>query len=233
MLYFLYIEQGCDLHRFIRTITMFRLFLAIEFVLLCLFLPTTIILFKLGKYMLLFLWAAAAYCSYQLFIVGHEHFAKDIWKFHAVNKKNIKMILPRWIVCCVAMVIFMHFYDPERMFTMIEQKPYVLLMLFIVYPVLSALPQELIFCSFFFHRYKRFFKTPATRIIVSAIVFAYAHVLYINWVAPFFSLIAGLIFAHTYHKTRSLALVTIEHALYGNALFAVGLGYYFWSGAIH
>lgn len=182
--------------------------------------------------MFLFLWAATAYCAYQLFIVGHENFAKDTWNFKAVNLENMKMIIPRWLLCCVAMTVFIYFYDPDKMFSIAREKPTALLTVFIAYPILSALPQELIFCSFLFHRYKRFFPTQNTRIFVSALVFAYAHVLYINPVAPSLSFIAGLIFAHTYNKTRSLALVTIEHALYGNALFLIGLGWYFWSGAL-
>ncbi|MGH1403166.1 MAG: CPBP family intramembrane glutamic endopeptidase [Alphaproteobacteria bacterium] len=215
-----------------KSIRHFRLLLAIEFIILCIGLPSTIIIFRLAPFMMLFLWAAAAYCAYQLFYVGHENFARDTWKFHAVNKENMKMILPRWIICCVGMTAFLYFYDPSKMFVMLQERPFGLFLLFIIYPLLSALPQELIFCSFFFHRYKRFFKSERARIIASALVFAYAHVLYINWIAPFFSLIAGLIFAMTYAKTRSLALVTIEHALYGNALFMIGLGWYFWSGAV-
>jgi len=83
-----------------------------------------------------------------------------------------------------------------------------------------------------FERYKKFFKSDIAMIIASAVVFAYAHVLYINWVAPFLSFIAGLIFATTYSKTKSLALVTIEHGLYGNVLFLIGLGWYFYGGAV-
>lgn len=206
--------------------------LAVEFLCLCVFLPTFIIVFHLGPYMFFFLWSAAVYCSYHLFVRRHEHFAKDTWKWHAVNKENLKLIIPRWIVCCIGMIAFIYFYDPGRMFELLSQKPYFLLILFVFYPLLSAFPQELIFCSFFFHRYQRFFKTQSARIIASAIVFAYAHVLYFNLVAPVLSLIAGLIFAQTYAKTRSLALVTVEHALYGNALFVIGLGWYFWSGAL-
>ena len=44
---------------------------------------------------------------------------------------------------------------------------------------------------------------------------------------------AGLIFASTYAKSKSLALVTIEHGLYGNFLFFIGLGWYFYGGAIN
>lgn len=182
--------------------------------------------------MILFLWGAATYCAYHVFIRRSQSFPKDVWKWKAVNKENMKEIIPRWLLCCAAMLIFIHLYDPEKMFNLAHRKPEFILILFIAYPLLSALPQELIFCSFFFHRYESFFKSDRAKIIASAIVFAYAHVLYINWVAPLLSLIAGLIFAQTYAKTKSLALVTVEHALYGNALFLIGLGWYFWGGAV-
>ena len=102
----------------------------------------------------------------------------------------------------------------------------------LAYPVLSAVPQEFIFCSFFFARFATLFPSTKVMIAVSAIVFAYAHILYINPVAPTLSLIGGYIFASTYAKYKSLALISIEHALYGNALFTVGLGWYFFGGAV-
>lgn len=206
--------------------------LVLEFLILCIGLPTIIIAFKLGVFMLFFLWIAAAYCAYHLFYVGHENFAKDTWKWHAVNWDNMKPILGRWVIACIGMYLFLYFYDASKLFNLVTEKPAQIIMLFTIYPLLSALPQELIFCSFFFHRYKRFFKSPRARIYASAAVFAYAHMLYINPVAPILSFIAGLVFAYTYARTRSLALVTVEHALYGNAMFFIGLGYYFWSGAL-
>lgn len=206
--------------------------IAVEFFILCIALPTIIIYFNLGFYMFFFLWSATAYCAYQLFYVGDENFAKDTWKWHQVNKENMKPMLIRWVLGCVGMVAFLYWYEPSHLFAVASKAPFQIIMIFTIYPILSALPQELIFCSFFFHRYKIFFKTENTRIWASAIVFAYAHVLYINPVAPILSLIGGLIFAKTYAQTRSLALVTIEHALYGNALFFIGLGIYFWSGAL-
>ena len=209
-----------------------NILLAIEFLLLCVVLPTVIIVNRLAPYMLLFLWLAALYCAYHLWKGSSKNFAKDTWKWHAVNKENMMKIIPRWLLACAGMWLFMYFYDPSKLFIILYERPMALPMIFLLYPLLSALPQELIFCSFFFHRYKPFMNSDVTRIIASAMVFAYAHVLYINWVAPLFSFIGGLIFAHTYAKTRSLALVTVEHALYGNAMFLIGMGHYFWSGAV-
>lgn len=130
------------------------------------------------------------------------------------------------------MTIFLYFVDPSRMFELVQERPRLVVFLLLLYPLLSALPQEFIFCSFFFERYKPFFKTGWPMIFASAVVFAYAHVLFINWVAPLLSFIAGLIFAETYARHKSLALVTIEHGLYGNYLFVVGLGWYFYGGAV-
>ena len=67
---------------------------------------------------------------------------------------------------------------------------------------------------------------------MSALIFCFAHVFFINWVAPLLSLFGGLMFATTYSKTNSLLLVSIEHALYGNTLFFIGLGWFFWGGSV-
>lgn len=209
-----------------------RIFLGVEFFLLCIVLPTIIIAFKLAPFMFVFLWSATAYCALRMYRRRRRGWLKRLWKWSEVNVKNLRPIILRWVLATIGMIAFIYFYDPDKMFIIFEQRPEIIPYLLLAYPVLSALPQEFIFCSFFFHRYRAFFTTDMKLLIASAIVFAYAHVLFINWVAPVLSLIAGLIFAHTYARTKSLALVTIEHGLYGNSLFLVGLGWYFWGGAV-
>ncbi len=209
----------------------YRRFLALEFIILCIALPTVIIVFRLAPYMFFFLWSAWAVC-WSIYRHYHYQELKTLWRWKAVRWKNLKPVLIRWAVCCVLMAIFTYYYDPGKLFYLVKEKPEILPFLMILYPIFSALPQEFIFCTFFFQRYKPFFKTNRIRILASAIVFAYAHVLFINPVAPVLSFIAGLIFAGTFAKTRSLALVTIEHGLYGIALFIIGLGWYFWAGAL-
>lgn len=186
-----------------------------------------------------FLWGAALYGFFIMRYAYHDHL-KDIWKWSEVTWKNFKPIIIRWVIACFGMTIFIYLYDPDRMFAMMgrrfEADPYVALMaipaLMLGYTLISALPQEFIFCSFFFERYKPFFGSSMKMVAASSIIFAYAHILYINPVAPTLSLIAGLIFALTYLKTKSLAVVTIEHGLYGSYLFIVGLGWYFHGGSV-
>jgi len=205
--------------------------LALEFLCLCILLPGFIIWGGHGHFMFAFLWSATLFCA----IVYKFKFFKDwrtFWGFDQVNWNNLKPMLTRFTWATIGIIIFTYFYSPERFFALPRERPQLILALFFIYPIISALPQEFIFCRFFFARYKPFFGEGIKMIIASAIIFAFAHVLFVNWIAPVFSFAAGIIFAQTYAKTKSLALVTIEHGLYGNAIFIIGLGYYFYSGNI-
>jgi hypothetical protein len=208
--------------------------LAIEFALLCIALPTIIIVERLAPFMFFFLWGAALYTAIITYrSPGGREFLRGIWRFDQINRENLGLVIPRWILACIGMTIFLYVIDPDRLFALFDRMPiWIVPLLILGYTGLSALPQEFIFCAFFFRRYGAFFTTTARMIWASSLVFAYAHVLFINWVAPLLSIIAGLIFASTYQKTKSLALVTLEHGLYGAWLFIVGLGWYFYHGAV-
>lgn len=220
-----------SLPRHIQNVLLSRPFMVVEFVLLCLTLPTIIIVAKLAPYMFSFLWGAALYAFIVLLLTQRQSLGQ-LWRWEAVTWQALKPILIRFGIATIAMMAFCLWLAPERFMVLPRTKPEFVLVLCILYPIISALPQEMIFCSFFFKRYERFFGAGLGMVVASAILFAYAHVLYINWVAPTLSLIAGLIFADTYRRTKSLALVTIEHGLYGNALFIIGLGWYFYGGAV-
>ena len=215
----------------IATLFHSKSFITAEFIILCLLVPGFIIVNKLAPMMFYFLWAAALYA---FLVLRRSYFGSitEMWKWSAVTWEAMKPILVRWVLASIGMVIFIYFYDPDRMFNIIIDHPKLALALIFLYPVFSALPQEIVFCSFFFERYKTLFGTGMKMVLASTIVFAYAHILYINPVAPTLSLLGGYIFATTYWKSRSLALVTIEHGLYGNSLFLIGLGWYFYGGAV-
>src|SRR5690606_19736697 len=121
---------------------------------------------------------------------------------------------------------------PDLLFGFVREKPAFWLLVMFLYPLLSVIPQEIIFRSFFFERYRNLFTHPATMIVASGIAFGFAHILFHNWVAPLLCLIGGIMFATTYHRHRSLLLVAVEHALYGDFLFTLGLGRYFYHGTV-
>lgn len=208
-----------------------RPFLLAEFFILCVAIPGYIIFSKSAPFMLSFLWGATLY-SFCMLRFGMGHSIRELWNWQAVNWTNLKPLLMRWVLASIGMAVFIYFYDNERFFYLPRENPLFIPIIATLYPILSALPQELIFCSFFFARYAPFFGSGRGMVIASAIIFAYAHVLYLNPIAPTLSLLGGLIFAQTYSKTKSLALVSIEHGLYGNMMFITGLGWYFYSGAV-
>ena len=219
------------MHAKIQRFLLSRYFLAFEFLCLCILTPGYIIFTKSAPFMFAFLWAATLYGFIILRLVYHDHL-KELWKWKAVTWKAMRPVLVRWVVACIGMTLFLYVYDSERVLAMAMDRGWFLLTLFILYPLISALPQEFIFCSFFFERYKPFFGSNYLMVAASAITFAYAHCLYLNPVAPTLSLLGGVIFAMTYLKTKSLAMVTIEHGLYGNFLFFIGLGWYFYGGSV-
>ena len=102
---------------------------------------------------------------------------------------------------------------------------WVLLMIF--YPMFLVYPQELVYRTFFFHRYKRFFSNHLMMIGASAVVFSYMHIVFQNAVAIILTLAGGVLFARTYYETRSTFVAFFEHALYGCFVFTAGLHSYF------
>ena len=203
----------------------------IEFIFLLLLVPTIVIIYRLASFLFLFLWIASLYCYFILRFQYHARL-QEMWNWRAVNWQNLKPVLLRWMFASLALYFFLSWYEPEKLFYILQRNPYLLAFLFFAYPVVSALPQEYIFCSFFMRRYQSFFKNDNLRCLMSALVFGYAHCLFINPIAPPLSFIGGWIFAKTFIKTKSLALVTIEHGLYGNSLFLIGVGWYFYGGNV-
>jgi membrane protease YdiL (CAAX protease family) len=141
-----------------------------------------------------------------------------------------RSLLWRVPVVSLAILAMTWWLLPEGLFAFPRNRPRLWLLVMLLYPILSAWPQELIYRTFFFHRYRLLFATPVAMIAASALGFAYLHIIFDNWVAVLLSLPAGLLFAHTYHRTGSLHAASIEHAIYGDIAFTVGLGRFFYEG---
>ena len=204
----------------------------IEIVILGFLFPISVVYFKLSNYILFFLWIIFFYTLIIYFILYYEkNHLKELFKL-SKQKKIILLIIFRWLVLCIVLYYFTKFFFPNRLFLLQKENVELLYKIFIFYPIFSAFPQEFIFCSFFFKRYRSLFKSEKKMIIMSSLIFCFAHIFTINWVAPLLGIFGGFLFAITYSKTKSLLLVSFEHALYGNALFFLGLGWFFWGGSV-
>lgn len=120
---------------------------------------------------------------------------------------------------------------PEALFGVARQRPEFLLVIWFFYPLLSALPQELIFRPLFFHRYGILLPHDRAAILVNAAIFSFAHLMYWSPVVAAMTFVGGWVFARAY-LIRGFPAAWVLHSLAGNALFAVGLGTWFYSGNV-
>ena len=201
----------------------------IELFILSIIIPFTILYFRFSSNVLIFLWLILIYCIciFCLCEKRHQKYKNKL----LITQNTLIYVFIRWIIFSFGLFIFTFYVFPEKLFIVQKSNPGFIWKIMIFYPFFSALPQEFIFCKFFFARYKSFFGEKTLMVAMSSLAFCLAHILFINWVAPVLGLVGGIIFAGTYKKTKSLLMVSIEHSLYGDTLFFIGLGWFFWGGS--
>ena len=203
----------------------------IELIILSIIIPFTILYFKFSSNVLIFLLLILIYCIciFCLCEKRHQKYKNKL----LITQNTLIYVFIRWIVFSFGLFIFTFYVFPEKLFIVQKSNPGFIWKIMIFYPFFSALPQEFIFCKFFFARYKSFFGEKTLMVAMSSLAFCLAHILFINWVAPVLGLVGGIIFAGTYKKTKSLLMVSIEHSLYGDTLFFIGIGWFFWGGSVN
>lgn len=120
---------------------------------------------------------------------------------------------------------------PAYMLNLSPERLRFLSMVWLLYPLLSALPQELIFRPLFFHRFGALFPDIRVAVLVNGAVFSFAHLMYWSVTVALMTFAGGVIFALAY-LWRGFPSAWMLHAMAGNMLFATGMGYYFWSGNV-
>lgn len=199
-----------------------------EFSLIFLCMPLALAVLKPGNGLYSILWVTCLLSALWLKRQGYN-FRQD-WNWQAVTRPVLCSIFIKYIPLAIILTYFVYFTIPEYLFKFPLTRPAMWAAVMVFYPLLSVLPQEVLYRSFFFRRYGTLFATPRTMLWVNALAFGWMHVFLHNWVAVVFSAVGSLLFTHTYQKTDSLAAVTLEHALYGCTIFTLGMGYYFYHG---
>lgn len=101
----------------------------------------------------------------------------------------------------------------------------------LLYPLMSVAVQELVYRTFFFHRYGALFGGAWwLAILLNGILFGFGHVVIGTQLAVYGTMATGALFAYRYAVTRSFWAVFIEHTLWGALVFTVGLGRFFFAG---
>lgn len=130
---------------------------------------------------------------------------------------------------CLAFVLWLR---PDQLFAMPRHRTEFWALLLLLYPIFSALPQEIIYRSLFFERYGALFPDRRLAIAANGAAFGLAHLFYMNPVTIGMTAVGGAVIGWAYLRNRSLPLAWLLHAIAGSMLFTFGLGVYFYSGAI-
>jgi membrane protease YdiL (CAAX protease family) len=141
-------------------------------------------------------------------------------------------ILKVFLPAATIMTMAAWYYIPLYFLVFPKNHPVIWILVMVLYPLVAAVPQELFFRGLFFRRYRPLFTDQKLLLAANALSFGLAHVFYANWMAPVLSFFGGLLFGYRYLQSGSLLVTAIEHGLWGDLLFTIGYGWYFYSGSI-
>lgn len=154
----------------------------------------------------------------------------DEWNWTGF-RAGLKPVIYRFLALAPLITLATWLFVADGFLSLPRERTYLWVQIMLLYPLLSVWPQEIIYRSFLYYRYKSIFPSERAYIAASAIAFSFMHVMFLNPVALIMTLAGGYLFASDFARHRSLGLACLEHALYGCVIFTVGLGQFFYSGA--
>ncbi|MFG0245419.1 MAG: type II CAAX prenyl endopeptidase Rce1 family protein [Phycisphaerales bacterium JB052] len=152
-------------------------------------------------------------------------------------KRDFKRIITQFVYAAsvlllIAWVLAWHtdIMPVHRFLFLPREAPGLMLAITLLYPWMSAYPQEITHRAFFFHRYRSILGEGRLASTLNVLAFSWLHITMWNWVALVMTLPAGVLFAYTYKRSDSALAAGFEHAIYGVWVFFVGLGYFVFTG---
>jgi membrane protease YdiL (CAAX protease family) len=172
----------------------------------------------------LFVGAIAAF-----FLLKHDP-TFDLTQLFAWGSARTYLVpmLLRDAVCLLFLGLAVRFLAPDLLFSFVKKTPALWVLVMLLYPLLSVYLQELLYRAFFFHRYVPLFGDGWGILIASSVAFGFVHIIFRNNLAVVLCTIGGFLFALTYQRSGSLLLACFDHAIFGNFLFTIGLGQFFY-----
>lgn len=169
------------------------------------------------------------------------HFAglrQELWRMlglFAIGVLGMAGLLAVLVALRERQLIAMH--ENVRWLALPMREPVLWLAIMVGYPLVSVYPQEVIYRAFLFHPYRTILPTPMARITASAAVFGWVHIVFmggdaVTGLPVALCVLGGVLFGISYERGRSLAAAWFEHAIYGCAVFTLGLGWLFYGGSV-
>jgi membrane protease YdiL (CAAX protease family) len=172
----------------------------------------------------------ALFCAACLFFdKGFD--SRKLWDVRPL-RTQLKGIALVFLAPALLMGVFTYVFHRPLFFYFVSTEPWLWLVFIVLYPLFACYPQEVLFRAFFFHRYGPMFRSEAVTIVMSGVSFGLAHVFFNNPFAPIFATFGGMLFAYRYAKAGTVMAPAVEHCLWGNFIFTIGMGWFFYSGSV-
>ncbi len=111
-------------------------------------------------------------------------------------------------------------------------RPQLWLLIMLLYPLLSVLPQELIWRYHLLETMQLIIPHKIMRMVISSVCFGWMHVIYGNFFAIFSTIALGWILCLIYYQgNKSIWPIWLIHAIAGQVAFTFGIGAYFYGGS--
>ena len=204
--------------------------LLVEFLVLFCLVPAGLALWPLPGWPFPILWTATIYCFVVLWRKP-DFRTRELWRAAAVPRQW-RSILAFFLPVAAVISATVYFVAPRVFLNLPRRQPFGWALVMLLYPLLSVVPQTLVYRAFIFARYRILFPSVSGMLFASAVSFSWVHIVLRNPVAPLLTLPAGVLFAWRYKRTGSVMASALEHALYGCLIFTIGLGGYFYTGAV-
>lgn len=163
---------------------------------------------------------------------------RRLWNFDGFMReiRRIGVIF----ICIAPVLLFVSWFLafrtdllPERGFLRLPRElPVVMTLIALLYPWLSAYPQEVTHRAFFFHRYRPILGNGALAMVLNVAAFSWLHAPMWNGIALLITIPLGVLLAWTYRRSGSTLAAGFEHAIYGVWSFFCGLGYFVFTGNV-
>lgn len=208
-----------------------RLRLLIELTLVFVCAPVAITLALYGFRIPLFMILPPVLGGVVLYLLWDKTFHVRGELYRGFARSELWSILAIFVVVASVVTIFVATQMPQVFLNFPRDRPRLWLFVLFAYPIASVMAQELIYRTFFFHRYGPLFGDRRwIAILVNGSLFGFGHVMFYSTVAIVLSAAIGCLLAWRYDRTRSFWAVWLEHSLYGALVFTIGLGAYFFTG---
>ena len=140
-------------------------------------------------------------------------------------------ILVVFAVAGGAVAYYVAHFHPDWFLEFPRNRPATYQRIMLLYPAMSVVVQELVYRTFFFHRYGALFgRVWWLAILLNGVLFGLGHIVIGTELAVYGTMATGMLFAYRYARTRSFWAVFVEHTLWGALVFTVGLGRFFFAG---